>query len=77
MGLDKTQPVEFEPNYLDPKFDAFDPNIKYNEEFYLEGIDHLDIDLQRLNTSIDIWTTHSAEKMHDELEARTRMRKKT
>ena len=38
------------------EFNPYDPNSKYNEEDYLTGLDHLEIDMQMSNIPIKLWT---------------------
>ena len=61
---------------MEANFNPYNPNSKYNEEYYLDGLDHLEVDMQMKNIPIKLWTQRVAEEIYGELTKRTKIRTK-
>lgn len=55
-------------------FDPNDPNSKYNEKHYLDGLNNLSIDMQMSNQPINFWGATMAKNIIEELNHRTMVR---
>ena len=61
---------------MEPNFNPYNPNSKYNEAYYLDGLDNLEVDMQMKNIPIKLWTQRVAEEIYGELNNRTKIRTK-